>query len=55
MSADGAHAPYIPAGADTESMRKASGTAKMPKTTSFRRIPQCHGGRPQVQLVIKVK
>lgn len=35
MSADGAHAPYIPAGADTESMRKASGTAKNAKNHLF--------------------
>ncbi|GAA6101132.1 uncharacterized protein LOC113536281 [Tachysurus ichikawai] len=55
MSADGAHAPYNPAGADTESMRKAAGTAKKPRTSSSRRIPQCCGGRPQVQPVIKVK
>ncbi|KAF7691252.1 hypothetical protein HF521_011549 [Silurus meridionalis] len=54
VSADGAHAPYIPAGADTESRRKAAGTAEMPKTTSSRSIPQRRGGRPQVQPVIKV-
>lgn len=35
MSADGAHAPHNPAGADTESMRKAAGTAEMPKNHLF--------------------
>ncbi|XP_026785936.3 uncharacterized protein LOC113536281 [Pangasianodon hypophthalmus] len=35
MSADGAHAPHNPAGTDTESMRKAAGTAKNAKNHLF--------------------
>lgn len=35
MSADGAYAPYNPAGADTESMRKAAGTTEKAKNHLF--------------------
>lgn len=35
MSADGAHAPHNPAGTDTESVRKAAGTAKNAKNHLF--------------------
>ncbi|KAF5908565.1 hypothetical protein DAT39_001633 [Clarias magur] len=35
MSADGARAPHNPAGADTESMRKAAGAAKNAKNHLF--------------------